>query len=109
MVLHDSLSIVQAPLLPISRRDLDAVLAKITHVFCGSHWDPAKEVRDWYFRGRHVWPSEILQKRLSLINEIISGLVVTSNQQRRRRNPLPATCYLPPSPTITTASYDTER
>ena len=44
----------------------------------------AKEARGWYYRGRHVWPPNLLQKRLALISDIISGLVITSNQQRRR-------------------------
>ena len=44
----------------------------------------AKETRGWYYRGRHVWGPQVLQKRLALISEIISGLVITSNQQRRR-------------------------
>ncbi len=44
----------------------------------------AKEVRGWYYRGRHVWPKSLLEKRLDLIGEIISGLVLTSNRMRQR-------------------------
>jgi four helix bundle protein len=44
----------------------------------------AREVRGWYYRGRHVWPPHLVKMRLALISEIISGLVITSNQQRRR-------------------------
>ena len=44
----------------------------------------AKEVRGWYYRGRHVWPEPLLEKRLDLIGEIISGLVLTSNRMRQR-------------------------
>ena len=44
----------------------------------------AKEARGWYYRGRHVWPPGLVAKRLALISEIISGLVITSKQQRQR-------------------------
>jgi len=44
----------------------------------------AKETRGWYYRGRHVWSPQLVEKRLALISEIISGLVITSKQQRQR-------------------------
>ncbi len=44
----------------------------------------AREARGWYFRGRHVWEPELVLRRMRLTEGIISGLIATSNQQRRR-------------------------
>lgn len=43
-----------------------------------------REARGWYYRGRQVFDPETLAHRLSLADEIISGLVTTANQQRDR-------------------------
>ncbi len=43
-----------------------------------------REARGWYYRGRHVFEPETLTHRLALADEIISGLVITANQQRDR-------------------------
>lgn len=50
----------------------------------------AREAQGWYFRGRHVFSADVLDHRLILIDEIISGLVTTSEQQRKVSLP-PAT------------------
>ncbi len=44
----------------------------------------ARETQGWYYRGRHVWPDELVQRRLDLLDTIIAGLIATSNQQRTR-------------------------
>lgn len=46
--------------------------------------DSCREARGWYYRGRHVFEPDILAHRLTLADEIISGLVTTANQQRSR-------------------------
>lgn len=43
----------------------------------------ARETQGWYYRGRHAFTPEMLDHRLRLVNEVISGLVTTSEQQRR--------------------------
>jgi four helix bundle protein len=43
----------------------------------------AKEARGWYYRGRHVYEPSVVNHRIQLADKIISGLVTTSNQQRR--------------------------
>ncbi len=45
----------------------------------------AKETRGWYYRGRRVWDSEFVLRRMRLADEIIAGLVKTSHQQRNRQ------------------------
>ena len=42
----------------------------------------ARETRGWYFRSRHLLSSNAYDHRLLLLDEIVSGLVTTSNQQR---------------------------
>lgn len=44
----------------------------------------ARESKGWYFRGRHVLETAVLDHRLNLIEEIIRNLVITSEKQRRR-------------------------
>ncbi|MEZ4657751.1 MAG: four helix bundle protein [Caldilineaceae bacterium] len=44
----------------------------------------AREVQGWYYRGRHAFTPDVVDHRLKLIDEIISGLVTTSEQQRNR-------------------------
>jgi len=44
----------------------------------------ARETRGWYFRARHLLDSTLVEDRISLLDEIIAGLVTTANQQRRR-------------------------
>jgi four helix bundle protein len=44
----------------------------------------ARETRGWYYRGRHVFESEVVEHRMALADEIIASLVVTADQQRRR-------------------------
>lgn len=55
----------------------------------------ARETQGWYFRGRHLFTADGVDHRLTLPDEIISGLVTTSEQQRKAapatRNPPPAT------------------
>ncbi|MBX7234615.1 MAG: four helix bundle protein [Caldilineales bacterium] len=54
--------------------------ARFLRIAAGS----AKETRGWYFRGRHVFDAALVSHRLALADEIIGGLVTTSNQQRGR-------------------------
>ncbi|MEM7133808.1 MAG: four helix bundle protein [Chloroflexota bacterium] len=44
----------------------------------------AREVRGWYFRSRLVLDEPTVSHRISLLTEIISGLTVASNYQRKR-------------------------
>jgi four helix bundle protein len=46
----------------------------------------ARETRGWYFRGRHLIDAKVITHRLILLDEIISGLVTVSNQQRQIRS-----------------------
>ena len=61
----------------------------------------AREAQGWYYRGRHVFSTEVIDHRLLLLDEIISGLVTTSQQQRNSppatRNSPPATRNSPPT------------
>ena len=43
----------------------------------------ARETRGWYYRGRHPLDPEVVKHRMTLANEIIAGLVITSDQQRK--------------------------
>ncbi len=43
----------------------------------------ARETRGWYWKGRHVFDQEVITHRFSVLDEIIAGLVTTSEQQRR--------------------------
>jgi len=43
----------------------------------------AREARGWYFRCRHVLDPEITEHRMKLLNEIIAGLVLASDKQRK--------------------------
>ncbi|MEW5988483.1 MAG: four helix bundle protein [Chloroflexota bacterium] len=42
----------------------------------------ARETRGWYYRGRYVWDDKVVKHRMTLIDEIIAGLVTTAEQQR---------------------------
>lgn len=42
----------------------------------------AREAQGWYCRGRHIFSSDVIDHRLMLLDEIIAGLVTTSEQQR---------------------------
>ena len=44
----------------------------------------ARETRGWYYRSRHVFDPAMLERRLKLADEIISGLVTTAKQQYNR-------------------------
>lgn len=43
----------------------------------------AREARGWYYRSRELFDPQVLNHRMGLLDEIISGLVTTSNQQRK--------------------------
>ena len=43
----------------------------------------ARETRGWYYRGRHALEPEVVKHRMTLADEIIANLVITSGQQRR--------------------------
>jgi four helix bundle protein len=42
----------------------------------------ARKAQGWYYRGRHGLAADVLDHRLKLSHEIISGLVRASEQQR---------------------------
>jgi four helix bundle protein len=44
----------------------------------------ARETRGWYFRSRHVLDPEITEHRMKLLNEVIAGLVLASDKQRKQ-------------------------
>jgi four helix bundle protein len=44
----------------------------------------AREAKGWYFRGRHMLEPAVVEHRMDLLDEIISSLIITSDQQRRR-------------------------
>ncbi len=47
----------------------------------------ARETKGWYFRGRRFIPSsEVLEHRLSLVDEVIALLVTEINHQRKFQN-----------------------
>jgi four helix bundle protein len=44
----------------------------------------ARETRGWYYRGRHLLKSDVLEHRHDLLKTIIAGLITMSNQQAKR-------------------------
>lgn len=44
----------------------------------------ARESRGWYYRGRRLLKTEVLEHRLGLLNNVIAGLVIMSKQQAAR-------------------------
>lgn len=44
----------------------------------------ARETKGWYFRGRHILDAAVVAHRLNLTDDIIAGLVITAEQQRRK-------------------------
>ncbi len=47
----------------------------------------AGEIKGWYYRSRHLIESSSLEARLSLLDEVISLLVIELNNQRQRLQP----------------------
>ena len=43
----------------------------------------ARETRGWYYRGRHILDSDVVNHRMELTNEIIAMLVVVADQQKK--------------------------
>ena len=44
----------------------------------------ARETKGWFFRSRHSIPADELEKRLSLVDEVIALIVTEYTTQRRR-------------------------
>ena len=44
----------------------------------------ARETRGWYYRGREAFSGGVVAHRMTVVEQIIAGLVLTANQQRRR-------------------------
>ncbi len=42
----------------------------------------AREARGWYYRGRHVFTSELVEHRMALATEIMTSLTIVAQQQR---------------------------
>jgi four helix bundle protein len=53
--------------------------ARFLRVALGS----ARETRGWYWKARRGLDAQIVVQRIKLLDEIIAGLVTTSDQQRR--------------------------
>jgi four helix bundle protein len=50
----------------------------------------ARETQGWYLRARHIFPPEILESRLQILNQIITLLARTISSHREKlRNPSP--------------------
>ncbi len=49
----------------------------------------ARETKGWYWRGRQLLSSKVIDHRLALLDEIISLLVVEINRQKKRTKPKP--------------------
>ena len=47
----------------------------------------ARETKGWFYRARFLLPSELLDERLSLVDEVISLIVAELTYQRRRQPP----------------------
>jgi four helix bundle protein len=45
----------------------------------------ARETRGWYYRGRHLLSTAVLEHRMTLASEVIALLITELNQQRQRR------------------------
>ena len=45
----------------------------------------ARETKGWYFRGRHLLPSTVVEHRLALIDEVISLIITEMDRQRKRK------------------------
>jgi four helix bundle protein len=45
----------------------------------------ARETKGWIFRGRHLLSLEVLDSRLSLVDEVIALIVSEISQQRRKQ------------------------
>jgi four helix bundle protein len=50
--------------------------------FLGYALGSARETQGWYFRAKHLLPSEVLDHRLALIDEIVALLVRAISYQR---------------------------
>jgi four helix bundle protein len=53
--------------------------------FLGYALGSARETQGWYFRSKHLLSSEVLEHRLTLIDEIIALLVKAVGYQRRTK------------------------
>ncbi|MCI0475452.1 MAG: four helix bundle protein [Anaerolineales bacterium] len=51
--------------------------------FLGYALGSARETQGWYFRSKHLLPSDVLEHRLALIDEIIALLVKAIGYQRK--------------------------
>jgi four helix bundle protein len=45
-----------------------------------------REMQGWYYRSRHILPSELVESRMSTINSLIAAIVNTISRHRKNLN-----------------------
>lgn len=77
--LHRSLGSISANLTEGYSRSKGLDRARFIEFSLGS----ARESRDWYYKSRHVLPTEVVKHRMGLVTRIISMLVPMISHQRK--------------------------
>lgn len=77
--LHRSLGSISANLTEGYSRSKGLDRARFIEISLGS----ARESRDWYYKARHVLPSDVIKHRMALITKIISMLTPMIAHQRK--------------------------
>lgn len=77
--LHRALNSISANLTEGYSRSKGLDRARFIEYALGS----ARESRDWYYKSRHILPTEVIQHRLELLTKIISMLAPLISHQRK--------------------------